>query len=39
VNNDPPLEDIFTEEGITWKLISELHKWPGRINDELEAAE
>lgn len=39
VNNDPPLEDIFTEEGTTWRLISELHKWPSRVNDELEAAE
>jgi hypothetical protein len=29
VNNDPPLEEIFTEHGITWGLIKSLHQWPG----------
>jgi hypothetical protein len=39
VNNDPPLEEIFTEHGKTWKLIKELHLWPGKVNDELEKAD
>jgi hypothetical protein len=39
VKNDPPLEEIFTEEGTTWHLIYKLHHWPARINDELELAD
>jgi hypothetical protein len=39
VNNEPPLEDIFTDEGETWKLMAALHEWPAKVNDELEAAE
>ena len=39
VKNDPPLEEIFTEEGTTWHLIYKLHHWPARINDELELSD